>query len=275
MVDTVSFLNTCFDRMSSSEAVELLLAQLLGRKGGRVYYANAHTMVTSAKNPALTAALEQSDLLLADGSGVLWGSALLGTPLMYNLNGTDLVPALCKAGAAQGLSIYFLGAKPGVAEEAAANMTKAYPGLVVAGIQHGYFSAEETPQVIEAIQVASPHLVLVAMGVPLQEIWIDRYASQLSGITCMGVGGLFDFMARRIVRAPHIVRTLGIEWLWRLAMEPTRLWRRYIIGNFIFCSLIATYAYRQRQNYQLRTYPAEINSLQISGQNELQRNKSR
>ena len=98
MADQVSFLNTRFDRMSSDEAVELLLARLLKRQGGRVYYANAHTMVTAAKNPALKSALEQSDLLLADGSGVLGGSALLGTPLVHNLNGTDLVPALCKAG---------------------------------------------------------------------------------------------------------------------------------------------------------------------------------
>lgn len=274
MVDTVFFLNTCFDRMSSSEAVELLLARLLKRKGGRVYYANAHTMVTSAKNTALTAALEQSDLLLADGSGVLWGSALLGTPLVYNLNGTDLVPALCKAGAAKGLSVYFLGGKPGVAEEAAVNLAKAYPGLVIAGIQHGYFSEEETPQVLETIRVASPHLLLVAMGVPLQEIWINRYASQLPGITCMGVGGLFDFMAERVARAPQAIRTIGIEWLWRLAMEPARLWRRYIIGNFVFCSLVATYAYTRHQSSQLKAYPENINSLQKRGQTEPQLDKS-
>src|SRR3712207_4111752 len=101
MADQVSFLNTHFDRMSSSEAIDLLLARLLKRQGGRVYYANAHTMVTAAQNPALAEALEQSDLLLADGSGVRWGSALVGTPLVHNLNGTDLVPALCKDGAAK------------------------------------------------------------------------------------------------------------------------------------------------------------------------------
>ncbi|MBE9107623.1 glycosyltransferase, partial [Nostoc cf. edaphicum LEGE 07299] len=88
MADRVSFLDTDFDRMPLYEAIELLLVQLLKRQGGRVYYANAHTMVTAAKNPALAKALEQSDFLLADGSGVRWGSALLGTPLVHNLNGT-------------------------------------------------------------------------------------------------------------------------------------------------------------------------------------------
>ncbi len=253
MVEQVTFLNTRFDRMSSEEAVELLLAQLLKRKDGRVYFANAHTMVTASKNPRLSEALEQSDLLLADGSGVRWGSALLGTPLVHNLNGTDLVPALCKTGATKGLSVYLLGGKPGVAEEAAAKLTKAYPGLVIAGTQDGYFSQQNSQQVLESIRAARPHLLLVGMGVPLQEIWIHQHASQLPGITCMGVGGLFDFVAERVVRAPSLFRAVGMEWVWRLAMEPTRLWRRYIIGNFVFLALVAAHSTALRHYAQLRT----------------------
>ncbi len=238
MADEVSFLNTRFNRMSWSEAIDRLLMQLLKRQGGRVYYGNAHTMVTASQNPALAKALAHSDLLLADGSGVCWGSALLGTPLVYNLNGTDLVPVLCKEGAKKGLSVYLLGAKPGVAEEAAANLKNAYPSLVIAGTHHGYFSKVETSQILETIRAARPHLLLVAMGVPQQEIWIDQYASQLRDITCMGVGGLFDFVAQRVPRAPYSIRAFGMEWLWRLAMEPTRLWQRYIIGNFVFLGLV-------------------------------------
>jgi N-acetylglucosaminyldiphosphoundecaprenol N-acetyl-beta-D-mannosaminyltransferase len=253
MADRVSFLNTHFDRMSSSEAIELLLARLLKRQGGRVYYANAHTMVTAAQNSVLAEALVHSDLLLADGSGVRWGSALLGTPLVHNLNGTDLVPALCKDGAAKSLSVYLLGAKPGVAEEAAANLKKAYPGLVIAGTQHGYFPQAKTEQVLEAIRAARPHLLLVAMGVPLQEIWINQYASQLPGITCMGVGALFDFVAERVPRAPYAIRAVGMEWLWRLAMEPGRLWQRYLIGNLVFLSLVLSYAFAPRRQDEQTT----------------------
>jgi N-acetylglucosaminyldiphosphoundecaprenol N-acetyl-beta-D-mannosaminyltransferase len=243
MADRVNFLNTDFDRMSSSEAIEVLLAWLLKRKGGRVCYANSHTMVTAAKNPALVEALEKSDFLLPDGSGVLWGSALCGKPLMHNLNGTDLVPVLCKNGAPKGLSLYLLGAKPGVAEEAAANFAKAYPGLVITGTQHGYFSPAETPQVLDKIRAARPHLLLIAMGVPLQEIWINQYANELPGITCMGVGGLFDFIAKRVPRAPRPIRAIGMEWVWRLAMEPSRMWQRYLIGNFVFLRLLMIYAF--------------------------------
>jgi len=242
VADTVKFLNASFDRMSPKEAVEALLVRLLARKGGRVYYGNAHTMVTASRNQVLSKVLEEKDLLLADGAGVRWGSALLGTPLVYNLNGTDLVPALCQAGAAKKLSLYLLGAKPGIAEEAARKLTKTYPGLVIAGTQHGYFPQEETQQVLESIRAAQPHILLVAMGVPRQELWIHQYANQLPGITCMGVGGLFDFLAERVPRAPLWVRQHSMEWLWRLTVEPRRLWRRYIIGNGVFIGLVLAHA---------------------------------
>ncbi|MGQ4645945.1 WecB/TagA/CpsF family glycosyltransferase [Lyngbya aestuarii] len=242
MTDTVKFLNASFDRMSPKEAVEALMVRLLARKGGRIYYGNAHTMVTASNNQVLAKVLQEKDLLLADGAGVRWGSALLGTPLVHNLNGTDLVPALCKAGAAKNLSLYLLGAKPGIAEEAAIKLTEKYPGLVIAGTQDGYFSQEETPQVLDSIRAAQPHILLVGMGVPRQEFWIHQYASQLPGITCMGVGGLFDFLSERIPRAPLWVRQHSMEWLWRLTVEPRRLWRRYIIGNCIFIGLVLTYA---------------------------------
>jgi N-acetylglucosaminyldiphosphoundecaprenol N-acetyl-beta-D-mannosaminyltransferase len=262
MADRVNFLNTRFDRMTQNEAVELLLNRLLTHQGGRIYYANAHTMVTASKESALAKALEQSDLLLADGSGVLWSSAFLGTPLTHNLNGTDLVPALCRMGASRGLSVYLLGAKPGVAEDAAANLKKAYPGLVIAGTQHGYYSKDDTEKVLGNIRAANPHLLLVAMGVPLQEVWIDQHASQLPGIACMGVGGLFDFVAERVPRAPYWVRSVGMEWLWRFLVEPTRLWKRYTVGNLAFMMLVLNYILSAQASASPTELDTSIGSVQ-------------
>ncbi len=239
MINTTEFLDTHFNKMSQAEAIELLQARLLNRVGGKVFYANAHTVVTAAKSRQLKLALSRADLVLADGSGVRWGSAFLGKPLVYNLNGTDLVPALLEAGARKGLSVYLLGAKPGVAEAAAKNLAETYPKLTISGLRDGYFSKQETAQVLEDIRQARPHLLLVAMGVPLQEIWINQYASQLPGITCMGVGGLFDFLASKVPRAPRLVRATGMEWCWRLAMEPRRMWKRYCVGNLVFIKLVA------------------------------------
>jgi len=160
-------------------------------------------------------------------------------PLTHNLNGTDLIPALCREAGAGGLSVYLLGGKPGIAEEVAEKLTQGCPGLIIAGTQHGYFQADETQEVLNRIKEAQPHLLLVAFGSPLQEIWIDQYAAQLDGILCAGVGGLFDFMAERVRRAPSPIRKAGMEWAWRLAMEPRRLWRRYLLGNAIFFGLVA------------------------------------
>lgn len=239
MAQRVKFLNAIFNNMSQSEAVKTILDRVLTRQGGRMYYANAHTMVTAAANSQLADALAQTDLLLADGSGVRWGSKLRGTPIEHNLNGTDLVPALCKAGASQGLSVYLLGANPGIAEQAAFNLKDKYPGVVIAGTRNGYLADSQIEEVLQEIRDAEPHLLLVAMGVPRQEFWIDEHADKLPNIACMGVGGLFDFMAERAPRAPMMMRKLGFEWLWRLLLEPKRLWKRYIIGNLVFVGLVA------------------------------------
>ena len=243
MAQEVRFLDTVFNNMPQSEAVANILSRVLSRKGGKLFYANAHTMVTAAKDAALQKALEAADLLLADGSGVRWGSKLIGTPIEHNLNGTDLVPALCKQGAAHGLSIYLLGADPGVARDAAANLKQRYPGLTIAGTRNGYFADSQLDDVRKEIREAKPHLLLVAMGVPKQEIWINEHAHKLPKIACMGVGGLFDFMANRVPRAPMLMRKIGFEWVWRLAMEPKRLWRRYVIGNAVFMMLVALSKY--------------------------------
>jgi N-acetylglucosaminyldiphosphoundecaprenol N-acetyl-beta-D-mannosaminyltransferase len=256
-MEQISFLNTRFDRMTPHETVARLLDRALSRRGGRIYFANAHTMVTAFKMPALVDALKRSDMLLADGSGVLWGSKILGEPLIHNLNGTDLVPALASAGKAHGLSVYLFGAAPGVAEAAAANLRRDYPGITIAGTQDGYFAPEEMDTVLDTIRAARPHILLVALGVPLQELWIHNYADQLSGITCIGVGGLFDFLAKRVPRAPKIVRAIGMEWTWRLAMEPRRLWQRYVNGNLAFLLLLAAQAIAPRPPKPFALYRTE------------------
>ncbi|MDB9526025.1 WecB/TagA/CpsF family glycosyltransferase [Oscillatoria sp. CS-180] len=225
--------------MTQAEAIRLLLDRCLKRQSGRIYFVNAHTVVTSQRQPEFKRALTCADLLLPDGSGVLWGSRLLGRPIRFNLNGTDLIPALFGMEEAKELSVYLLGAKPGVAGEVARNLKQAYPNLRIVGLQHGYYEPNEKEAVLEKIRNAKPHILLVAMGVPMQELWIDENAKDLPGITCVGVGGLFDFLAKRVPRAPYAIRYVGLEWLWRLLVEPRRLWYRYTVGNFIFMGLIA------------------------------------
>jgi N-acetylglucosaminyldiphosphoundecaprenol N-acetyl-beta-D-mannosaminyltransferase len=254
----VHFLGVRFDRMTPDRAAEMLLDGALARESRRVCFANAHTMNLWFKDARLRKALAACDLLLADGSGVLWGSKLVGKALTHNLNGTDLVPELCRRGASKGLSVYLLGAKPGVAEDVAKNLTASYPGLTIAGLRNGYVTEAELPQVLADIRAAQPHVLLVAMGVPNQEVWIDRHADELPGVTCIGVGGLFDFLALRVPRAPKLFRITGMEWSWRMMMEPRRLWKRYLIGNLVYFAHLLRHGWSNRPAFPLPpTEPAE------------------
>ena len=197
-------------------------------------FVNAHCFNVACANDAYHRVLKRSTRLFPDGSGVKLALGLQGVALEDNLNGTDLFPLLCQRAQAEDLSLYLLGAGPGVAERVAQNMCQCFPGLRIAGCRDGFFSEQETAQVIEEINRSGAHILLVAMGVPMQELWLDKHLHRLRSTVNMGVGGLFDFYSGRISRAPGWLRAIGMEWTWRLLQEPGRMWRRYLIGNPVF-----------------------------------------
>ena len=153
---------------------------------------------------------------------------------MANINGTDLFPRLCEKAATEGVSLFLLGAKPGVAEAVSENMRKRFPALSIAGVRDGYFKPEETGQVLDEINSSNADILLVAFGAPKQELWLAEHRHKLTACVYLGVGGLFDFYSGRLPRAPVWMREIGMEWTWRLLQEPGRMWRRYLIGNPLF-----------------------------------------
>jgi N-acetylglucosaminyldiphosphoundecaprenol N-acetyl-beta-D-mannosaminyltransferase len=176
-----------------------------------------------------------ADIVIPDGSGLNLACKIIGKPLLENVNGTDLFPFICRLCSEKGRSIYFLGAKPGVAEAVKKNVETSYPGIKVAGIRDGYFDREKDSEaVINEINRVAPDILMVAFGAPHQERWIDAHSGKLNAKVCIGVGGLFDFFSGRIPRAPKWMREFGLEWIYRLIQEPGRMWRRYIIGNPLF-----------------------------------------
>ena len=216
---------------TQTDALDWLGQRLDGGERTRVAFLNAHCVNQAARDPAYRAALETADAILPDGSGVALAAKLHGTRLIQNLNGTDLIPALGKRLAAAGQSIYLLGGMPGVAEAAARSLQQTCPGLIVAGTRDGFFGPETETEVVDAINLSGADVVLVAMGVPRQDVWLHRIAPRLNATLTFGVGGLFDFLSGRIPRAPEGLRKLGLEWTYRLYQEPRRMWRRYIAGN--------------------------------------------
>ncbi|MEQ8768235.1 MAG: WecB/TagA/CpsF family glycosyltransferase [Planctomycetota bacterium] len=196
-----------------------------------VSFVNAHCYNVARRSDAYRRALRAATWLLPDGTGVRWAAKLFGHTLRANPNGTDLFPLLCDRAETRGHRLFFFGAKPGVADRMARALKITWPDLLIAGTWPGDFQPGKSGQVIEAIRVTRPDILFVAGGVPLQELWIEQYRPHLEVPMILGVGGLFDFYAREVSRAPSVLRRSGLEWTWRLLQEPQRLGRRYLLGN--------------------------------------------
>ena len=211
-------------------AGELLRAAAWGQRRN-VYFVNAHCVNVAASDAVYDGILRAADLLYADGIGMRIAARAAGETLRDNVNGTDLFPLLCAGAAQAGLELAFIGGRPGVAQACARNMMAAHPGLQVAYVQDGYFPVARTGAVLEALAQSRARLIFVAMGVPRQEQFIHRHDAELGDTVRLGVGALFDFYSGTMPRAPSVLRRLGMEWLFRLLVEPRRLFRRYVLGN--------------------------------------------
>ena len=211
-----------------------------------VSFVNAHCINIARRDAAYADTLHRSDVLLPDGSGVRFAAALAGAALGDNLNGTDLFPAMCLAAAQRGVSIFLLGGLPGVAAAAAETMVAACPGLRVGGTADGFFGPDATAATIARINASGAAIVFVGMGVPMQENWIAEHQAAIAAPVILGVGGLFDYYSGRIARAPQSLRAIGCEWMWRLAKEPRRMARRYLVGNISFVAHAFGYAFHAR-----------------------------
>ena len=216
---------------TADQAVDALL-----QPGARLTAAfiNAHCMNVAAKDPTYRWALARADYRLPDGSGMQLAAKLRGTRFVENLNGTDLLVPLCREAAARGQSIYFFGSAEGVAAGAAEKAQEIAPGLTVAGCRNGFFTPADEQRIIDDINASGANVVLVAMGVPKQDIWIARNRHRLNANLVVGVGAQFDFWSGRVPRAPEFLRSAGLEWVMRLAVEPRRMAKRYLVGNFTF-----------------------------------------
>lgn len=216
---------------SALERLEQFIA--VGRATGKTHQVatvNADFVVNALHDPELRYILQTADMATADGMPVVLGARLLGVPLTGRVTGADLVPALAARAAAQGYSIFLLGAAPGIAAQAATILQEQHPRLQIAGVLSppNRPITEMDPAVLDAIQQARPDILLVAFGNPKQEKWIHMHAHQLRVPVCIGVGGTFDMIAGVTRRAPLWMQQAGLEWIYRLMQEPGRLWKRYV-----------------------------------------------
>jgi N-acetylglucosaminyldiphosphoundecaprenol N-acetyl-beta-D-mannosaminyltransferase len=202
-------------------------------------YANVHVLNTAWTDPELHAILNQADLIYCDGAGVVLGARLLGHRLPGRMTGADWIDPLCQACAKDGVPLYFVGGRPGIAVRAAQTLSARHPGLRVVGAHHGYLAdADVCRAAIAAVNAARPDILLVGMGTPTQERWIAAHRQELDVPVVWAVGALFDFVAGVQPRGPRWMLDNGLEWLYRLGSDPRRLWRRYVIGNPLFLARV-------------------------------------
>ncbi|MBW8909177.1 MAG: WecB/TagA/CpsF family glycosyltransferase [Mesorhizobium sp.] len=215
------------------EAVTLLTRLIDERRFTKVSFLNAHNANIAYTDPTFAEALEDF-LILPDGVGVDIAAKLLyGAPFPSNLNGTDFIPAFLQA-SSRPLTVALLGATRVNAEAASAKLSALAGQHKFVVIHDGYFSAAQEPEIVERIARVRPDILLVAMGVPRQELWIERHIDARHCTLPIAVGALLDFLSGTVPRAPLWLRRLRLEWLFRLWIEPGRLWRRYVVGNPVF-----------------------------------------
>jgi exopolysaccharide biosynthesis WecB/TagA/CpsF family protein len=232
--DPISLFGLSLVNSTIDEAAEALVLRAIFGPKTVSHFINAHCVNYMRKSAEYQRAIKRADMLLPDGAGLRIAGTLCGTANVPNLNGTDLFPHLCKHAATYGQPIFALGGRPGVAELAMENMQQMTVGLTCAGSHHGYFGQENDDELIDEINASGAAILLVAMGVPSQELWIDENRHRLDVPVILGVGGLFDYYSGRLQRAPISIRRLGLEWCWRLMLEPRRLGKRYLVGNVRF-----------------------------------------
>lgn len=233
----ISLLSVPVDAITTEEAVELICAMLLDDRQHHVMTPNNEMLVEASRNPPFRDLLNRSDLNLADSTGLLLAARWTKQHLPMRVTGVDTVERLCKTlDASQ--PVFLLGGAPGVAGMAADELKMRHPSLVVAGTYAGSPKDDEASAIAELVNRSGARLLLVAYGAPAQDLWIDRYLASMPSVrVAMGVGGTFDFIARMKKRAPSWMRGAGLEWLWRLLIQPTRL-PRIIRATVLFPLLV-------------------------------------
>jgi N-acetylglucosaminyldiphosphoundecaprenol N-acetyl-beta-D-mannosaminyltransferase len=205
-------------------------------RSGRPHHvvtADSSMLVMAQSDPDLRGTLEKADLVTPDSEGILWAARRAGQPLKERVSGVEIVERLCALSAERGYRIYFLGAGAGVAELAAERMRKRYPGCLIAGTRHGFFTDAEMPQLLSDVREARPDVICVALGIPKQEKWIRAHRDECGASVLIGVGGTLDVLSGRTRRAPQFMRAARLEWLWRVLSNPRKISKVMLLPTFV------------------------------------------
>lgn len=237
----MKLLNTRYDNFKFPQAIESALLLLKNKKNASIFFLNADCFYKAQFDNQYRDILNSGDLVFLDGIGIRLILAFWGIKMLDNCNGTDLSPILMKEASYCEYKIFFLGGKSGVAEKAALNIKREIPSITIVGTCSGFFTDSDC--VVDKINSSGADILFVAMGVPLQEKWIALNRRQLKPKLCLGVGALFDYLSDTMPRAPMFMRFIGLEWLWRILIDPSRMIKRYVVDGGKLFILILKYKF--------------------------------
>lgn len=222
------------DALTLTQAVRRANAWLAEAGSRQVVTANAEIVMRARADRRFGAVLAAADLVLADGAGIVWAGEQLGCRFPERVAGIDYMTALVAEAVANGTPMYFLGGAPGVAAQAAKRLTAAYGELPLVGVRDGFFALSETAEILADIRRSGARLLFVGLGVPKQEYWLAEHLPELPGVIGIGVGGSYDVLAGNLSRAPLWMQRNRLEWLYRLALQPSRAGRMAVLPRFMW-----------------------------------------
>jgi N-acetylglucosaminyldiphosphoundecaprenol N-acetyl-beta-D-mannosaminyltransferase len=238
------------DALTVEQGLDAIRELVARGRGGTVFTPNVDHVVMAETDAAFRRAYRQASLSFADGVPLIWASRLLRSPLPAKLSGSDMILPIARLAAREGWRVYLLGGAPGAAGAAAKQLREAY-GVEIAGVDDSLVRLDEDSDgqrlIVERIRRARPHLIFVALGAPKQELWSARVLDAVRPAVAIGIGASLDFVAGHVRRAPSWISRLGLEWLYRLAQEPRRLWRRYLLRDPAFVLIVLRALWRPRR----------------------------
>ena len=229
---TVPIYGIPVSKLDMKETVSYLIQAIKERRPHQIITANPIMVMTALENPDYMRIMTSAELVVPDGTGVVWAAERCGNPVKERVPGFDLLHELMKAGESYQWRVYLLGSTQEVIRETARRLQLQYPAIVIAGFRDGYFGQAEDEEVVNEIVRAKPDLLFVARGADSQEPWIAKYKSKLQIPIMMGVGGSFDVISGKSRRAPVAFQKLRLEWFYRLLKEPTRYRRMLALPKF-------------------------------------------
>ncbi len=248
MTERIDLLGCAFDPVTLEGTIDLVFDWIKApeRSSHHIITVNVAILMMAKDDPALADSITQADLVVVDGKPLVWTASWLGAPVPEKVSGVDLMRDLLEAGNDRGLSIFLLGTTQERLDVLERVIRTRYPNVTIAGTRNGYFKRPDDAEVTRQIREAKADLLLVGMPAPFKEIWCEANREAVATPVILGVGGAFDVMAGFVPRAPHLIQKTNLEWAWRLAMEPKKLWKRYLVTNSAFLALLGKTLARHR-----------------------------